>query len=518
MQALATTRIAEPDLDRRYDAVVVGSGLGGGTVAYALARHGATTLLVDRGTFIRRERNPSGPEGIYIDEIRDPRSSQLSYIGGASKFYGAAMYRLRESDFAEVQHEAGRSPAWPIRYDDLAPYYDRAESLYRVHGTLGDDPTESPHTRPYEWPDVGHFGPVRRLVDDLRRAGIAVSAIPKAVDWGEEGRCTLCATCDGYYCTRDAKMDSEIAAIRPGLQTGLLDVATRTECLKVLTDGRGATATGVLVNRGGVERRVMAKTVVLAAGVPYTVGLLRRSRNHAYPEGLGNGGGALGRYMSSQVMGPIFPVLGSVASAPAHVKTFALTGFYHGGPTWPYPMGTLQATGQMPFWRDQPWYRRPVARALGQISVMCIYVTEALPSRETGLRFDGDTIAGEVPPLYNVQSFRRLRAECVRTFREAGYRALAPRVKPMPKSRSGGACLGDDPTKSVTDPVGQVHGVTGLYVADASVLPSVGAVNTGLTIAALALRTVDAIVGSPRQAARRGAVPANPPNGEAHVD
>jgi choline dehydrogenase-like flavoprotein len=487
----------ELDFDRPYDAVVVGSGLGGGTAAYELTRRGARTLLVDKGHFLDRAPDASGQVGLYIEDIREPGSTQLSYIGGASKFYGAAMYRLRASDFGPVEHEAGVSRAWPFAYDELEPFYDQAESLYRVHGSLADDPTEPVHERPYEWGDVGHVPEIQRLVDDLRGAGFPVSPIPKAVDYGPEGRCVLCSTCDGYYCTRDAKMDSEIAAIRPGMDTGLLITATDTECLKILTDSTGTATTGVLIRRRGVEHRVSAKAVVVAAGVPYTPGLLRRSRNSSNPDGLGNVGGALGRFMSSQVMGPIFPLLGSSAATPAHIKTFAMTGFYNGSQAWPYPMGTLQATGQMPFWRGQPWHRWPVARLLGQISFMCIYVTEGLGTADTGLRFEGDKIIGAVPPVYNIKSFRQLRSECVEAFRAAGYRTFAPKIKPIPKSESGGACIGEDPASSVADPNGEVHGVSGLYVADASVLPSVGAVNTGLTIAALALRTAAAIAQAP---------------------
>jgi choline dehydrogenase-like flavoprotein len=493
--AVRSSAPPEPDFDRPYDAVVVGGGLGGGTAAYELTRLGARTLLVDRGEFLDRAPDASGRVGLYIDDIRRPGSTQ-AYIGGATKFYGAAMYRLRESDFDSIEHEAGVSRAWPIPYDELEPFYDQAESLYRVHGAVGDDPTEPPHHRPYEWGDVGHEPRIRQLVDDLRATGFPVSPIPKAVDYGPQGRCVLCSTCDGYYCTRDAKMDSEIAAIRPGLQTGLLSAATGTECLKVLTDSAESATTGVLVRRAGVEHRVSAKAVVVATGVPHTARLLRRSRTARHPHGLGNAGGALGRYMSSQVMGPIFPLLGRSAAVPAHIKTFALMGFYHGSKTWPYPMGTLQATGQMPFWRGQPWHRWPVARVLGQISFMCIYVTEALGTSETGLRFQGDEIVGEVPPIYNIRSFRQLRSECVHVFRAAGYRTFAPRIRPLPKSESGGACIGDHPDTSVADPNGEVHGVRGLYVADASVLPSVGAVNTGLTIAALSLRTAAALAHS----------------------
>jgi choline dehydrogenase-like flavoprotein len=491
--ALWSTVSIEPDLDHPYDAVVVGSGFGGGTAAYELTRLGARTLLVEKGEFLERAPDSSGRVGVYIDDIRRPGSDQPSYVGGATKFYGAAMYRLRESDFGSVEHEAGMSRPWPISYAELEPFYDQAESLYGVHGSVGDDPTEPPHQREYGWGDVGHVAQIRQLVDDLRAAGFPVSPIPKAVDYGPEGRCVLCPTCDGYYCTRDAKGDSEIAAIRPAMQTGLLSTATGTECLKVLTDPAESATTGVLVRRAGIEHRVSAKSVVVAAGVPYTAALLRRSRTARHPDGLGNAGGALGRYMSSQVMGPLFPLLGPSAARPAHIKTFALTSFYHGSKTWPYPMGTLQATGQMPFWRGQPWYRWPVARALGQTSFMCIYVTEGLGTSETGLRFEGDKIVGEVPPVYNISSFRELRSECVKAFRTAGYRTFAPRMKPIPKSESGGACIGNDPRVSVADPNGEVRGVSGLYVADASVLPSVGAVNTGLTIAALSLRTAAAI-------------------------
>jgi choline dehydrogenase-like flavoprotein len=477
------------DLEKSYDAIVVGSGLGGATAAYGLVQEGLRTLLVEKGEFLSHPYDSEGPTGLYMGDVHGRRDKPFEYVGGQTKFYGAAMFRMRESDFCKIEHENGSSPGWPISYFDLETYYERAEILYRVHGSADGDPTEPPRANPFPYPAIDHVLPVAQVVKRLRRAGVSISYLPKGLDYGPNGRCTLCSTCDGYYCTLDAKMDAEIAAIRPALATGLLTVATGTECLRIETRTDGKSVLGLLVKRAGVEYLLRSDRVIIAAGLPHTALLLRRSHTDLHPEGLGNQGGALGKYMSGQSMGTIFPLLGTSAIAPAHVKTFAMNEFYHGSPEWRYPMGTLQVTGQLPFWRLATPIGRPFAFLLGQISLMCIYVTEALSTRETGYHFEGDRIVSKTPPIQNARSFAAMRRAAVDAFRRAGYFSIAPRSVPYSKSECGTARFGDDPSTSVANQTCQVHGVTGLYIADASVLPSAGAINTGLTIAALALRT-----------------------------
>jgi choline dehydrogenase-like flavoprotein len=143
-----------------YDVIIIGTGAGGGTLARHLAPSGKTILLLERGDWLPREPqnwdaaevfvdNRYISEDSWYDEKGKPFQPQIHYfVGGATKLYGAALYRLRKEDFGELRHHDGVSPAWPIEYEELEPYYTQAENLYEVHGARGEDPTEPPASAP----------------------------------------------------------------------------------------------------------------------------------------------------------------------------------------------------------------------------------------------------------------------------------------------------------------------------------------------------------------------------------
>jgi choline dehydrogenase-like flavoprotein len=490
----------EERLRPHYDAIVIGSGAGGGTLAFELARIGCEVLVLERGTFLRPERRSKGdPIGRYIHHVAP--DGERHFVGGETKFYGAALYRLRESDFNAVEHEAGVSPAWPITYSDLAPYYDRAEKQYRVHGSIGDDASEPPRGMPFPYLSIDHAPLISGMIKRIERIGVRVSAIPRGLDYGPGGRCVLCATCDGYYCQLDAKMDAEIAALRPALEMPNMRLATHANCLKVLTTADGTRVQGVLVRHRGEERKIHSEVVAICAGIEGTASLLRRSRNSKHPEGLGNATGCLGCYLAGHSQGAIFPFVSWRRLAPIHTKSFAINGYYAGAPGWPYPLGVIQMAGQMPFWERTSWPIRPVARVIGSHALTCFHMTEALPTKDTKLIFDGDRIVGRVPPVHNLKTYWKLHQIALGIFRRAGYFVLSRRRPPHVWHEVGTARLGTDPSASVVDSHCQVHGISGLFIADASVMPSAGAINTSLTIMALAFRVGETI------ASRLGAAP-----------
>jgi choline dehydrogenase-like flavoprotein len=216
--------------------------------------------------------------------------------------------------------------------------------------------------------------------------------------------------------------------------------------------------------------------------------LLRSSRNTPHPEGIGNAGGALGRYLAGHSTGLVFPLMGMNRMKPTHTKSFAINDFYESSPGWAYPTGVIQMSGQIPFWREVSGLTRPIARYIADHALTSFYMTEALPARETGYRFDGDRLSGRVEPIQNLKTFRHLRKLTVGIFRSAGFLTIARRRPPYLWHEVGTARMGTSAADSVVDPDLQVHGVTGLHIVDASVLPTAGAVNTGLTIMALAAR------------------------------
>ena len=166
-----------------YDVIIIGTGAGGGTLARHLAPSGKRILLLERGDWLPREPQNWLAEDVFVDnryvspdtwydEKGKPFQPQIHYfVGGATKLYGAALYRLRKEDFGELRHHDGISPAWPISYDELEPYYTQAEQLYEVHGARGEDPTEPPASAPYPFPAVSHEPRIQQLSDDLAAAG-----------------------------------------------------------------------------------------------------------------------------------------------------------------------------------------------------------------------------------------------------------------------------------------------------------------------------------------------------------
>lgn len=476
-----------------YDVVVVGSGAAGSTVAYRLSGHGCRVLVIEQGDYLNRQR----PDLTTLESRFYPNFRGVAVVGGPTKFYGAALYRLREIDFRQTQHEAGESPAWPIGYWELEPYYCEAEELYGVRGSSEGDPSDPPRSKPYPHPPIPHAPRVQRLVDRLKRAGHPVAPIPRAIDYGPNGRCQLCAHCDAYVCPFDAKLDAEIAALRPAMRTGKVDLLTNTECLRIVTSVDGTRATGIVIRQSGVEQTIEAGIIVICAGVPASAQLLLRSAAPNHPRGIGNDQGCVGRYYGGHSVGLVFPVLGVGKLAPFHAKTFAINRYYESSPEWPYPTGVIQSACQIPFWEDEgalKWWKRRAAEFIGRRSLFCYYMVEALPTRETGFEYRDGNIVRWIPPVENRQTVRRMRKLTLDAFRRAGYPiVVAPGGASALWHATGTVCFGTDPQSSVLDRDCRVHGVANLYVVDGSVLPSAGAVNTGLTILALALRVGDKV-------------------------
>ena len=205
----------------QYDVIIVGTGAGGGTLARHLAPSGKKILLLERGDWLPREPqnwlaqdvfvdNRYVSEDTWYDSKGKPFQPQIHYfVGGATKLYGAALYRLRERDFGELRHHDGISPAWPISYDELEPYYTKAEQMYEVHGARGEDPTEPPASAPYSHTPVSHEPRIQQLSDQLEAAGYHPFHAPCGILLDEQNmaysKYVRCANCDGFPCVVHAK-------------------------------------------------------------------------------------------------------------------------------------------------------------------------------------------------------------------------------------------------------------------------------------------------------------------------
>lgn len=294
-----------------YDVIIVGSGAGGGTLAHRLAPSGKRVLVLERGDWLPREaenwdagavfvENRYVSEDTWYDKHGKAFQPQVHYfVGGATKFYGAALYRLRERDFGELKHYDGVSPAWPIDYSVLEPYYTQAEQLYQVHGARGEDPTEPPASVPYPYPPVSHEPRIQRLFDEMTAADLHPFHSPSGVMLDEAkpeySPCIRCATCDGFPCMLHAKSDAEVIAVRPAVQHDNVTLIRDAEVRRLETDPSGRSVTSVVAEVDGVEQRFHGTVVVVSAGAVNSAKLLLASATDRHPNGLANASDQVGR-------------------------------------------------------------------------------------------------------------------------------------------------------------------------------------------------------------------------------
>src|SRR3954470_14651497 len=259
-----------------YDVVIVGSGAGGGTLAHRLAPSGKRILILERGDWLPRELQNWDAEAVFVDnryvstdrwfdgEGEEFQPQVHYFVGGATKFYGAALYRLRERDFGELKHHGGVSPAWPIDYSVLEPYYAQAEQLYLVHGHAGEDPTEPPRSGPFPYPAVSHEPRIQQLHDGLEAAGHRPFHLPVGVDLDETdpeaGRCVRCDRFDGFPCLADGKADAHVRCVRPALRNPNVRLLTHAKVQRIEADRH--TVTRVVTTKGDFS----ADVVVVACG------------------------------------------------------------------------------------------------------------------------------------------------------------------------------------------------------------------------------------------------------------
>jgi choline dehydrogenase-like flavoprotein len=509
-----------------YDVIVIGSGAGGGTLARHLAPSGKRVLLVERGDWLPREpenwqATDVFVDGRYVSQDRwydgdgKPFQPQVHYfVGGATKLYGAALYRLRAEDFGPLRHHDGMSPAWPITYDELEPYYTLAEQRYQVRGARGEDPTEPPASAPYPFPALEHEPRIQQLSDDLAAAGHRPFHAPCGVLRDDHdppnSACVRCRCCDGFPCLVHAKSDAEVLGVRPALEHPNVTLLTNAEALRLLTDARGSAVSGVVVRHEGGTETFAADLVVVSCGAANSARLLLASANERHPAGLANGSDQVGRnYMFHNSQAVL--ALSHEPNPTVFQKTLGLNDFYFGAPGIDYPLGNIQMVGKSvaPMYRGEKpvetrlaptWSLERIARH----AVDFWLSTEDLPRPENRvtLREDGAlqiryTATNEVPKR---ELYERLRAILGQVGMHHGH--LIPRHAYLKNeipvagcAHQAGTCrFGTDPATSVLDVDCRAHELDNLYVVDTSCFPSIGAVNPALTAMANALRVGDRIL------------------------
>jgi choline dehydrogenase-like flavoprotein len=502
-----------------YDVIVIGSGAGGGTLVRHLAPSGKRILLLERGGYVPREKENWDSHAVVVENryhVREPWLDKHGeefhpgthyFVGGNTKFYGAALIRLRAQDFGEVRHHGGVSPAWPIGYDELEPYYTEAEHLYQVHGVHGVDPTEPPASAPYRHPPLSHEPRIQRLVDDLTRLGHHPFPMPVGVMLDEanpgKSRCIRCDTCDGFPCLVQAKADAQVICVDPALEHPNVTLLTDAYVERLATGTSGREVTEVHVVRNGVAETYAGDVVVVSAGAINSAALLLRSASDRHPAGLANRSGVVGRHYMCHLNSMLLAV--SRDRNPTRFqKTWGLNDFYHGTEEWPYPMGHVSMIGKT----DASILRAGAPRLapgwtlekMAQHTLSFWLTSEDLPDANNRVTVDRE---GRIRLAYtpnNEEGHKRLIAKLRGMLKEIGchdhlipLNAYIPARIPLAgvAHQNGTVRFGRDAATSALDPSCKAHDLDNLYVVDASFFASSCAVNPALTIMANALRVGD---------------------------
>jgi choline dehydrogenase-like flavoprotein len=501
-------------MPQHFDVIIIGSGAGGGTLAYRLAPSGKKILILERGDFLPRERENWDPIEVFrngryqanetwFDKDGQPFRPYTHYwVGGNTKMYGAALLRLRVSDFGEVRHYGGVSPAWPIAYSDLEPYYTEAEKLYSVHGERGLDPTDPPASAPYPFPAVPFEPRMQELYEGLKKRGLHPFPVPLGVrlpsDHGAQVPYRL-SNFDGFPDLTEVKADAHVVAVEPALKHKNVTLLTRAKALRLEADPRGRAIKTVLVERDGEALRFSADIVVLACGAINSAALLLRSD-------LANSSDQVGRNYMAHNNGT-FIAISETPNPSQFQKAFGLTDFYHRADDSELPLGTVQLMGKM----DLDWLYatahdqvpNKTAEELSRHAVEFFLTAEDLPDPNNRVSIRKD---GAIQLDYNennMEAYRRLFAKMAQVMGECGcphhlehhevYVGTKLSVSGI-SHQNGTLRMGRDSQSSVVDVNCKAYDLDNLYVADASFFPSSGAVNPSLTIMANALRVGDLLL------------------------
>ena len=487
------------------DVVVIGSGMGGGTTALALARRGVDVLVLERGQRLPREPENWSSQAVFIERRYKPAEQWLDgggrlfapgvhyVVGGSTKVYGASLPRLREQDFTAFEHHEGTSPAWPFSYSDLEPYYGEAERMYRVHGREGEDPTAPWRSTPFPYPAVDHEPYVADLAARLRAQGVSPSSNAMGVDLRPGGSCIRSPTCDGFPCPLGAKSDAETCGIDPAVATGHARLETGVRVRRIVTDGTGRRVDHLVVEGPDGLGKVTGRRFVLAAGAVNSAALLLASADDKHPNGLANSSAQVGRSFMMHNNAHIVAVDVDRRNDVTFQKTLGVNDWYLDGGDG-FPLGSMQLIGKVQGVMMKSAAPRGVPLAVlnrvAHRSVEWLVMSEDLPSP------DSRVTVGSAGRITTARVGRgrgthlRLLKRAKRLLRSVGYDAVLTQHFDigMNSHQCGTVVAGADPATSVLDPWCRTHDVRNLWVIDGGFFPSSAAMNPALTIAAQALR------------------------------
>ncbi len=491
------------------DIVIIGSGIGGASLAHSLAPSGLRIVILERGDYLKDSPEARDDRAIFQKGFYRSSEEWLGtdgesflpgnyyYVGGNSKFFGAVMYRYRREDFAPRPHMDGASPGWPISYEALSPWYDAAESIFRVRGSVSEDPTEPPHDTSYAYPKVPDEPAIAAVRRRLEKAGIHPAALPLSIDieaWLKRAKTGW----DAFPNTGVGKIDAEVGPLASALAHQNVSLLTGASVTRLETDETGRRVIAAVYVKDGIEHRISADRFAVAACAVQTAALLLRSASNAHPTGLANNSDQVGRNFMNHNTTAMLTIDPFAANTSVCQKTIAFNDFYNADNEYGAPLGNVQLLGHItgtilkanlpipaPAW---------VAKLIARYAYGWFLTSEDLPNPESRVMVRDNRIVMHWIRS-NMRAHEALIAKTRAVMRKAGFPIVLTHTfgRKTTSHQCGTARMGSDPQTSVVDLDCRSHDVENLYITDASVLPTSAAVNPALTIAALAIKAGSAI-------------------------
>ncbi len=490
-----------------YDVIIIGSGAGGGTIAYTLADTGKKILILEQGTFLPREKRNWDPHFIFGEdgykakvEWEGPDDGQKTVkpivyynVGGNTKMYGALLHRQRPEDFTEQQHKGGTSPGWCVGYDEFEPYYLMAEWVMKLHGNAGEDKTAGHRSGPFPFKAFPHEGRIAEVAKDLSALGLNIHhsnlALNRDIDEPWRRPCIACNTCDPFPCMVHAKSDAETSLVRPALKHDNVDLWTSARVDKLIEEN--GKITRIEGTRDGEPMSLSADLIVVSCGAIQSAALLLRSQ-------VANSSDQVGRNFTKHNQSGISAINPDKENHVVFQKTLGCHDFYHEGPGLPYPLGTIQLTGKAHWTRIMGDYAHiniteEEARRMQRLAVDFWFTSEDLPDPRNRIEWTGKGIKMNYRPNNRESHFEFLDMFQDKYLSKAGFSEFYRSTKELEFTwhQAGTAQFGTDPATSVLDPNCKAWDLDNLYVVDASFQPSQGATNPTLTIIANAIRVAE---------------------------
>lgn len=528
-----------------HDVIVIGSGASGGMTAWNLTRKGINVLMLDAGTPFKRasfwshvkpwevrQKLDAGqrPPDFYVSEkdapyISDPKNPftliRVWGRGGKTNVWGRVSLRYGDLEFQEPARDGWEIP-WPIRYSDIAPYYDRVEQLIGVCG--GDDDQDSLPGSKYHLPPPNPRCGERLLTRAAKSIGISIVPVRRAVlTKAHNGRaaCHYCGAC-GKGCDISAFFNSGDYLVTPALETKKLEIVDNAVVARVLVDDRGL-ANGVQYfdRITKEEHTVYGKRVIVAASCVDSTRILLNSKSSRYPNGIGNSSGVIGRYLVEQVRFHMYGFVPELIGAKTQNddgiggEHIYMPRFNHRGKKREYLRGygsQFWNTGAQPgpgFWAKKlPGYGADLKSSIRQRFPALVALHpygEVLPYAHNRITVDGNGVDAYGVPIAKIEyrtgdNERKMVAEMYDTA-ESILRAAKAEILPFERGAvdfSGsaihehGTCrMGSDPKRSALNGFCQMHDVKNVFVVDGAAFPTASEKNPTLTILALAWRSSD---------------------------